>query len=159
MTAPASRARLAGLLPLALLAACSAQQCDPNRADLFTGIGCSAGNGYQQRTQDLDAQRNLLRLQAAQAQGNAAVAQNQAAWAQDAVAQQRQRLQAFQSRNAALRGRLAALEQSKRITAAQYQTAVQNLNEAGKLASSHDAADKARADKQQQAIVDSLSGL
>ncbi|MBB2206419.1 hypothetical protein [Gluconacetobacter takamatsuzukensis] len=153
------RARLAGFLPLALLAACSAQQCDPNRADLFTGIGCSAGNGYQQRTQDLDAQRNLLRQQAAQAQGNAVAAQNQAAWAQDAVAQQRQRLQAFQNRNASLRRRLAALEQSKRISAAQYHAAMQNLNEAGKLADSPNEADKTKADKQVQAIVDSISHM
>ncbi|MBB2166624.1 hypothetical protein HLH26_19260 [Gluconacetobacter sp. 1b LMG 1731] len=159
MTAPASRVRLTGLLPLALLAACSAQQCDPNHADLFTGIGCSAGNGYQKRSQDLDAQRNLLRLQAAQAHGNATAAQNQAAWAQDAVAQERQRLQAFQNRNASLRRRLVAMEQNKRISTAQYRAAVQNLDEAGKLASSQDAADKARADQKQQAIVDRLSTL
>lgn len=151
--------RMIGLVPITLLAACSAQQCDPNHADLFTGIGCSAGDGYQQRTATLNTQRDFLRMEAEQAQNNATAAQNNAAIAQNSVTQAAARLQAFKNKNAALRKQLSQLAQQKRINSTQYQTSLNTLNTASKLANSHDDAKAAEAAKQQDALVDTLSHL
>ncbi|MFT8417259.1 MAG: hypothetical protein ABF636_00315 [Acetobacter sp.] len=151
--------RMIGLVPMALLAACSAQQCDPNHADLFTGIGCSAGSGYQQRTATLNTQRDLLRAEAEQAQDNATAAQNKAAIAQNSVTQERARLQAFKNKNAALRKQLSQLAQQNRISPTQYQNSLNTLNSASKMANSHDATKAAEAAKQQDALVDTLSQL
>jgi glutamate-1-semialdehyde aminotransferase len=32
-----------------MLGGCAAQQCDPHTADFFSGVGCAAGGGYNQR--------------------------------------------------------------------------------------------------------------
>ncbi len=76
---------LAGFAFLAL-AGCAASQCDPNQADFFTGIGCVAGGGYQQRTAAAEAQLAQSQQQLAAAEGSAEVAQANDAAEQSKVA-------------------------------------------------------------------------
>ncbi|GBQ65249.1 MULTISPECIES: hypothetical protein [Acetobacter] len=98
-------------------------------------------------------------MEAEQAQNNATAAQNNAAIAQNSVTQAAARLQAFKNKNAALRKQLSQLAQQKRISSTQYQTSLNTLNTASKLANSHDDAKAAEAAKQQDALVDTLSHL
>ena len=42
--------RTAILMLILALGGCTAAQCDPSRADFFSGVGCSVGSGYSQRT-------------------------------------------------------------------------------------------------------------
>jgi hypothetical protein len=67
--------RALALLPAILLAACSASECDPNSAGLFTGIGCSAGSGYATRTDTLTQQANSAQAQSVASYHTAVAAQ------------------------------------------------------------------------------------
>ena len=54
---------------LALLAACTPADCDPTRADLFAGVGCTASGSYAARVTGL--QNNLAAAQANELQQRA----------------------------------------------------------------------------------------
>ncbi len=131
---------LVGVVLLAALGGCSASQCDPNQANLFTGIGCAVGNGYSTRTAilntqnnaaqtgeqsalqqteaaqqaDNDAQTRLAALQAKLADMNNTLEQDQAdlARVQGTTATQRQEIADLQSRIAALKNTIAAQSQA-----------------------------------------------
>jgi chromosome segregation ATPase len=86
-----------------ILAGCTPADCDPNRAELFAGIGCSASGSYAARETSL--RNNLAASQAneLQRQADASRAGAQAAAAQQDLNRRRAQL-------AMLDGRLAALQ-------------------------------------------------
>jgi chromosome segregation ATPase len=83
---------LLALLPAILLAACSAGECDPNTAGLFTGIGCSAGSGYATRTDTLTQQASSAQAQSVSSYHNAVAAQQSYDQANAQVASLQQQL-------------------------------------------------------------------
>ncbi len=88
------RAPLLPVAALLALAGCAAPgECDPTRTTFLSGIGCSAGGGYQNRQRILVDERTV-----AQGRANAA--------AVDAAAEQRNQAQTEAARNAA-RARVA----------------------------------------------------
>lgn len=91
------------------LAACSAQQCDPNHTDLFTGIGCSA-RGYQDRTDNLKHTYANAKLEEAEQQKNAKTAQQKAIAAQQALATRRTELMKIDQQAWQLRKRLRSAQ-------------------------------------------------
>jgi hypothetical protein len=95
--------RLALWPALLLLAGCSASQCDPNNAGLFTGIGCSAGSGYADRITTLQGQKSAAQAQTNQAYQSAVTAQ-QADAQQQQVAKVQQEIAALQAQIAAQQG-------------------------------------------------------
>ena len=111
------------------LSACSAQQCDPTTANLFSGIGCSVGNGYQQRNQQLQTARDAWH-ERAQATTNESAALNQSvAETQKSVAQTRTELQAMNSRIGVYRKRLAKASSSKSSAYLAAQKSLANLEQ------------------------------
>ena len=91
-----------------LMTGCAAQQCDPNRADLFSGIGCAAGGGYANRTRDLQGQYQAASSNA-QSQSLAAIAaQQEVGDAQAQLAQRERELAELDQSSAELRRRLDA---------------------------------------------------
>lgn len=100
---PAAMKAALVLLCLAVLAGCTPAQCDPNRADLFTGIGCETSGSYAARTTTLRnvaaaAQENELEQQAAAGRASA-----EEASAAHALQRRREQL-------AVLDGRLRAIQ-------------------------------------------------
>lgn len=111
------------------LAACAAQQCDPNRADLFSGIGCSVGHGYSNRTATLRGQYQATSAQAQQAQANAQQAEAEASSVQTSVQQRRIQLAQLDVRTRGLRQKLAVLRNSSTASEAQKAAAEQGMND------------------------------
>jgi chromosome segregation ATPase len=112
---------------LALLSSCASQDCDPSRTDLFTGVGCSVGNGYNGRSQALQSQYTAAQ-QNAQTQSLAArEAGREAAEAQDALARRRNELAMLDRQAEALRARLKAVREGGRISEARLHAAQSSL--------------------------------
>jgi len=83
------------VLPVLLLAACSASDCDPNQAGLITGIGCAIGGGFNTRDDNLKTADEIAQQNAdiAKKQDQDAIIANNNA--QDKVAQLEAKLQAM----------------------------------------------------------------
>jgi chromosome segregation ATPase len=93
----------AAIVMLTALAACSPADCDPSRAELFTGIGCAASGSYAARETGL---RNGL----AAAQANELERQAQANQAASDAANAQRELTRKRDQLAMLDGRLNALK-------------------------------------------------
>lgn len=91
-----------------LLAACSAQNCDPMAAGFFSGIGCEASGAYaaRQRAQTDQLAQARTNLYAQQAAARSAEAER--ITAQENLADMQARLAAVERDTAALRRRLDA---------------------------------------------------
>jgi hypothetical protein len=112
---------VASLLPLV---GCSASQCDPTQADLFTGVGCAV-SGYKQRTQTQQAELQSADVRNAEAQAADQNAQQNAAVAEDNLAQRRSELQRLERTTASLRHRVQAAQATQAVGGG----ALQQLNE------------------------------
>jgi hypothetical protein len=106
------------LLPLFMLAGCSASQCDPNNAGLFTGIGCSAGSGYADRTNTLTTEADSAKAQSQQAYQGAIAAQQSDYQANAQVKALRAQLSAMNQQVNADQANLASLHASNAAQAA-----------------------------------------
>jgi chromosome segregation ATPase len=119
MTSRAAAWRAAVFAGLATLAACSSPgACDPTRADLFTGIGCSVGGGYSTRTTDLVSQRDAAeqeRLQQIAAEGQA---DTERAAAEQQLRDRQQRLATLRRQTTDMQRRLDAARQRQGADAA-----------------------------------------
>jgi predicted RNase H-like nuclease (RuvC/YqgF family) len=101
------------LIVVLALGGCSAAQCDPSRADFFSGVGCSVGGGYGQRT---GALQNTLSTEQSRdiAAREEAGQQEHIAAASEAEAQSLQRrVDEMQRSQAKLRQQLAAAQQRR----------------------------------------------
>ena len=112
---PVTRRRL--IMPMLMLTAgCAAQQCDPNRTDLFSGIGCAAGGGYAARTRDLQGQYQAASSNA-QSQSLAAIAaQQDVGDSQAQLAQRERELAELDQLSADLRRRLDAAKRQHGVS-------------------------------------------
>jgi len=117
------------LLPALLLAGCSASQCDPNSAGLFTGIGCSMGSGYTDRTNTLTGEANGAQAQADQAYQGAVSAQQSDYQANAQVQALQGQLAAMNQRVNADQANLSALHASNAAQAAQVAAVQQEINQ------------------------------
>lgn len=111
------------LLSVGLLAACAAQNCDPDHTDLFTGAGCAMGGGYSARTADFRQQLQYSSAQAAAAHQRAQQAAAEARQAQVDVTTRQSQLKALSQETAALKYRLASAQASRSLSQAQLQKA------------------------------------
>jgi hypothetical protein len=111
-------------LPLTAVG-CSASQCDPSQADLFTGIGCAVGNGYSERHQEQVAQLQSADTGLTQAQIRHQNALNEEAAAQANLSQRRAEMLRLDNKTAELRARVQAAE----ATHAADSTELQKLND------------------------------
>ncbi len=108
-----SGSALSGLM---LVAGCAAQQCDPNRADLFSGIGCAAGGGYATRTRDLQGQYQTASTNA-QSQSLAAIAaQQEESDSQAQLAQRERELAELDQSSDELRRRLDVAKRQQGVS-------------------------------------------
>jgi septal ring factor EnvC (AmiA/AmiB activator) len=107
-----SRQRGIAVVAAGLLAGCAASQCDPQQADLFTGVGCEVGGGFAQRAQYQQSELANARAVALQQRGQAESAGQQATAAQADVAMRRRRLAVLDSQTQSLRRQLAAARQT-----------------------------------------------
>jgi len=112
---------VASLLPLV---GCSASQCDPTQADLFTGVGCAV-SGYKQRTQTQQAELQSADASNAEAQAADQNAQQNAAVAENNLAQRRSELQRLEQTTTSLRQRVRAAQAAQAVGGG----ALQQLNE------------------------------
>jgi chromosome segregation ATPase len=103
--------RAAALAMLLALAACAPGDCDPNNAELFTGIGCAAGGGYR-------ARETTLRDSLAASQARELESQAAATRASADEANARMDLDARRRQLAILDGRLQQL--SRQVEAARH---------------------------------------
>jgi chromosome segregation ATPase len=98
-----------GFLLLGLaLGGCTAAQCDPSRADFFTGVGCAAGPGYADRRTALQNTLAGEQYQAYAARQEAVEQHRRAAQYEATAAALQQQLVQIRRDQAALRQRLAA---------------------------------------------------
>ncbi|MDI2111906.1 hypothetical protein [Commensalibacter nepenthis] len=90
-----------------LLAACSStQDCNPDQSNFFSGIGCSVGGGYQNRTQNLQNQLSSEKQNATQQQQQAKQSYQQANQLQNDIAQRRNELSKIDSQAWSVRQKL-----------------------------------------------------
>lgn len=145
------------------IAGCAAQDCDPNRADLFAGIGCSVGGGYATRTQGLQAQYQAASANA-QSQSLAAItAEQEAQNSQDELRRRQAELADLDRSTGDLRRRLAIAKRqhtasAERVRAAETQLAAltQERQTVGAASSPGQIDDLKR---QQQKLADILSQM
>jgi hypothetical protein len=112
---------VASLLPLV---GCSASQCDPTQADLFTGVGCAV-SGYKQRTQTQQAKLQSANTSNAEAQYADQNAQQNAAVAENNLSQRRSELRRLEQTSASLRHRVRAAQTAQALS----KGALNQLNE------------------------------
>ena len=147
---------LAGLL-LLTLAGCASQDCDPSRAGLLDGIGCSASGGFQQRQVALGHNLAATRAEALEAQANAARAAAVRDDAERDLAAKRRRLGQLDSQISELRRQLAMAQGRVGVDQAalrQAQEALAELQrERGGLTPQSDDAALRRADERRAAIA------
>ncbi|CAI3938820.1 unnamed protein product [Commensalibacter communis] len=91
---------------LFLVGCSSTQNCNPDQANFFSGIGCSVGGGYQNRTQDLKNQLGSEQQSATQQQQQAQQSYQQANQLQNDIAQRRNELSKIDSQAWAVRQKL-----------------------------------------------------
>jgi chromosome segregation ATPase len=95
------------------LSSCTAAQCDPTQADFFSGVGCSVGSGYGQRT---NALQNTLASEQSRdiaARQEAAQQQRIAAASEADLAALQRRVSEMQRNQAKLRQQLAQAQQRR----------------------------------------------
>jgi hypothetical protein len=109
MTDRAAAWRATMLAALATLAACSSPgACDPTRADLFTGIGCSVGGGYNTRTTELVSQRDAAEQERLQQIAAESRADTERTVAEQQLRDHQQRLATLRRQTADMQRRLDA---------------------------------------------------
>ncbi len=91
-----------------VLAGCASGDCDPSRAGLLDGIGCSAGGHYQQRQGALGQNLAATRADALESQADAARASMVAGDAQQRLADRRRRLAQMDAQSADLQRQMNA---------------------------------------------------
>jgi hypothetical protein len=124
MRARSACAWLVLALPLTAVG-CSASQCDPSQADLFTGIGCAVGNGYSERHQEQVDQLQSADTDLAQAQIRNQNAQGEEAAAQANLSHRQAEMLVLVNRTAELQARVQAAEATHTIDS----TELQKLND------------------------------
>ncbi|WP_203414367.1 hypothetical protein [Entomobacter blattae] len=139
------------------LAACSAQQCDPNQADLFTGVGCSVGDGYQDRTDLLKKKYAEAKLNEGQQQKQALTAQQQAITAQKAVAQRRAELMQVDNKAWQLRKRVTQAQNSKKTLSRELKAEKAKLDQFDKVRAHTSSTNPS--EKELNALTSILGGL
>jgi hypothetical protein len=101
------------LLPLV---ACSASQCDPSQADLFSGVGCEVSGAYTQRHQAQMAELQSANTSDTEAQIADENAQQNAAVAKTELAQRRSQLHVLEGETASLKERVQAAQATHAIS-------------------------------------------
>lgn len=102
---------------LLLLAGCSsAQECDPDQTGLFSGIGCSVGSGYNQRSQNLQNQLGSEQRNASTQQQNAVQAHQQVSDLQNSIEKRRNDLTQIDSKAWATRKKLEQAKANHSLT-------------------------------------------
>lgn len=116
---------LTGLL---LLIGCSStQDCNPDQAGFFSGIGCSVGGGYQNRTQNLQNQLGSEQQNATAQQQKAQQSYQQANKLQDSIAQRRNELSKIDSQAWAARQKIQQAKANHSLTAKELQAKEKQL--------------------------------
>lgn len=116
------------LTSVLLLAGCSStQDCNPDQAGFFSGIGCSVGGGYQNRTQNLQNQLGAEQQNAAQQQQRAQQSYQQANQLQDNIAQRRNELSKIDSQAWAVRQKIQQAKANHSLTTKELQTKEKQL--------------------------------
>jgi hypothetical protein len=149
---------------LVSLAGCAAGGCDPGSAGFFSGIGCSAGGGYNQRSTSLQQQAGYEQGIAAQAAQGSAVARADADAAESQELALRRQVTLIQSGNADLQRRLVAARARRGASDQQYQAAQAHLSQLeeqtkAQLAGSPDPAEVARLQQSRRALLAELGSL
>jgi chromosome segregation ATPase len=117
------------LVLMLALGGCAAAQCDPSRADFFSGVGCSVGGGYGQRT---GALQNTLATEQGRdvAARQEAVQQQRVAAASEAdLAALQRRVSEMQRSQARLHQQLAQAQQRRGAQDAGLQQARRELDQ------------------------------
>jgi hypothetical protein len=121
------RPKALNLLPLLILGACSAGACDPGNAGFFGGIGCSAGNGYQQRTVGLQNASAAARQDADLSESRAAAEARNAEVAQAQLAALHKEIADMQRSQDVLRQKLTAAQKRRGAEDTEYLQAKAHL--------------------------------
>lgn len=112
--------KLRYLLPLTglfVMTGCSStQDCNPDQTGFFSGIGCSVGSGYQNRTQNLQNQLGSEQQNAAQQQQQAKQAYQQANQLQSSIAERKNELSKIDSQAWTVRQKLQKAKADHSLT-------------------------------------------
>ena len=90
------------------------QSCDPDKTNFFSGLGCSVGNGYNKRSQNLNNQLQYEQQNAVNQQQNAAQAHSQSIELQSRLEQRRNQLTQIDNQAWAARKKLLDNYNAKR---------------------------------------------
>lgn len=105
------------LTGLCLLTGCSStQSCNPDQTGFFSGIGCSVGSGYQNRTQNLQNQLGSEQQNAAQQEQQAKQSYQQANQLQSSIAERRNELSKIDSQAWTVRQKLQKAKANHSLT-------------------------------------------
>jgi chromosome segregation protein len=115
MAATSASVRAAAVIILAALSGCTAADCDPSRADLFSGIGCAASGSYAARESQLRSGVAAAQANELERQSEASRAAADAANAQQDLVHKRQQLAAVDRQLNTLRLRLDAARQRQGV--------------------------------------------
>lgn len=116
---------LAGLF---FLVGCSStQDCNPDQAGFFSGIGCSVGGGYQNRTQNLQNQLGTEQQNAVAQQQRAQQSYQQANQLQDSIAQRRNELSKIDSQAWTVRQKIQQAKANHSLTSKELQSKEKQL--------------------------------
>jgi chromosome segregation ATPase len=117
------------VLMLLALGGCTAAQCDPSRADFFSGVGCSVGGGYSQRTGALQNTLTAEQSRDIAARQEAARQQRIAAASEADLAALQRRVNEMQRNQARLRQQVAQAQQRRGAQDATLQQARRDLDQ------------------------------
>lgn len=143
---------------LAVLSGCAATNCDPDKTNFYSGLGCTVGNGYSQRTQNLSEKLRENNADAASARASLEQAQAQASAAQESVAQRRAALQKMNTTTAQLKKKLASAIKAHTLSAQQEAQAKAELAAIKANSANPTAANNQKAKESQQRMADILAG-
>jgi chromosome segregation ATPase len=101
------------LVLMLALGGCTAAQCDPSRADFFSGVGCSVGGGYNQRTGTLQNTLSTEQGRDVAARQEAVQQQRIAATSEADLAALQRRVNEMQRNQARLHQQLAQVQQRR----------------------------------------------
>lgn len=121
--------RKAFLLLVLALGSCTTAQCDPSRADFFSGVGCSVGSGYNQRTSTLQNTLATEQTRDVTARQEAIQQQRIAASSEADLAALQRRVHEMQRNQAKLHQQLAQVQQHRGAQDATLQQARRELDQ------------------------------
>lgn len=112
-----------------ILTSCSStQDCNPDQTGFFTGLGCSVGGGYNQRTSNLQGKLQAEQANAAWQQQNARQAQLKADSAKESLLQRRAELLKIDNQALMARRKLETAKANHSLSQKQLYNAQNKLN-------------------------------